>query len=183
VQAPVAHDNLFKFLPDKYSFSLGYGLSPRPIFGQENVYREAVRAGGAVHWNCVFLEKCTFLLRTGYLRFLAIPGPESAIKVEQLDSRFSAGLGMESTAVVPAGISMSTASVARSYRYKISAQLKNESIQSEWSESAVKSVIDLWMGVPLVADMASLNLTMSRFLSIDTPEDQTVYGVEFRFDY
>jgi hypothetical protein len=90
---------------------------------------------------------------------------------------------MESTAVVPAGISMSTASVARSYRYKISAQLKNESIQSEWSESAVKSVIDLWMGVPLVADMASLNLTMSRFLSIDTPEDQTVYGVEFRFDY
>jgi hypothetical protein len=175
------HD--LSFLPDKYAISLGYGLSRRPFFGQENIYREAVQAAGAAHWKCVLVERCSFLVKAGYLRFLGVPRSNNALKVEQLESRLSAGLGIESTAVVPVGVSMSAASVGRTYEYKVASSVTSESTQNEWKESDLRVMIDFWLGVPLIADFASLNLTLGRFLSVQSPEDQSVYGVELRFNY
>lgn len=173
----------FSLLPEKYSAALGYGLSRRPLFGQESVYRESVYASAAAHWSCLFMENCTFLARAGYLAFLGIPRHESAVSVEQNERRFSVGVGIESTAIVPIGASLGMSEVVRSYQYSLGSKLISESGVGEWRESSSKTVLDVWLGVPLLPEFATLNVTLSRFLEAKSPEDNSVYGVELRFEH
>lgn len=182
-QPQMGDESSLEFLPHRYSAGLGYGLSPRPIFGQESVYREALQFNGALHWNCVLLEDCSLLLRTGVSTFLDLPSSETAIEMEQVENRLSIGLGLETTALVPFGLSVGAARVNRTYRYQIGAPVTSEAGQSQWTESALKPIIDLWLGVPLSPDRASLNFTLSRFFTVQSPEDYSVYGVELRLIY
>lgn len=182
-QTQTGDGSSFELLPHSYSAGLGYGLSPRPLFGQESVYREAFQFNGTLHWNCVLLEDCSILLRTGVFTFLDLPSSETAIEMEQVENRLSIGLGFETTALVPFGLSVGAARVSRTYRYQLGAPVTNEAGQSQWTESAVKPLMDLWLGVPLSPDRVNLNFTLSRFFAVQSPEDYSVYGVELRLTY
>lgn len=175
--------SLTHLLPKKYSAALGYGLSARPLFGQENVYRESVHVAVSAHWGCYFFEHCSFIFKSGIRDFLRLPGAEYALNVEPSEIRTSVGIGAESALFVPLGLSYEAINANRVYKYKLATQVTNQSEQSAWTESGWKSGIDFWLGIPMYPERVQLNVVVSRILGAQSPEDNIVYSTEFRFEY
>lgn len=170
-------------VPSHYSGGIGYGLSRRPLFGQESVYRESYHVTGSAFWNCHLIEECSFLLRAKFLGFLDVPRFNSVVDLKQSDRRLSFGAGVESTALVPVGLAFDTVQVQRNYSYLLGAQSGQLLTTDRWSTNLWRSGFELWFGVPLHPEHLSLLFSSSGLWGAESPEDHPIYSAEIRLHY
>lgn len=171
------------FVPSQYSGGIGYGLSRRPLFGQESVYRESYHFTASIFWNCHLIEECSFLLRSKFLDFLDTPRFNTAVDLKQSDSRLSFGAGLESTGLIPLGFIVESVQVRRNYSYLLGPQSGQLLTTNQWSSNRWRSGFEFWFGVPLHPEHLSLLFSSSSLWGAESPEDHPVYSAEIRIHH
>lgn len=171
------------FLPSRYFASVGYGLIPREIFGQEIFFQESWFVSGALHWDCRFLKVCDLLLRGHYQGFLSLPENSTQISITPSESRVGVELGVESRASLPVGISLGYVSVLRKNRLELGTNVSNDSGSVQWSELVRSPSVRLWLGVPLLPQKLSLLVGTTHLYTNDTAAERNFYSSELRFEF
>ena len=171
------------FLPRRFLASVGYGLIPREIFGQEAFFQESWFVSGAVHWDCHFLKACDLILRGHYQGFLSLPESSTQISIKPSESRAGVEVGVESHAWVPVGISLGYVSAFRKNQLELGTNVSNDSGSVKWSEQVRSPSVRFWLGVPLLPQKLSLLIGTTHVYSNEMASERNFYSSELRFEF